>query len=369
MRSRGQGGGGVMAMWMWVWASLAGAACGTEARPFGGGGFNGGGGANQGTGGNGNGGAPGSGGAQGGRAGGAASGGRAGGNTAGRGSGGEGAVGGSGGSAGAGGPCPTAMPMTSACAPEGLICEYGNDPRPGCRPRAACNTGRWVLTQPTCAAVPPSVGGCPAARVTAQGRACAPNAAICSYNGLNCLCASCPPDGPVGCIPNPATLAWYCDVPNIDPACPAATPRLGASCPTEGKQCDYMCGAEGSRLCRVGVWTAVDGIGCPRSSRNLKRDIHYLEPGEIEKLAAQITRLRLATWQYKDPALSNRRHLGFIIEDQPDIAAVDKARGIVDLYGYASMLAAALKAQELQIESLRRQVDALRAATTRPRSR
>ncbi|MEP6651936.1 MAG: tail fiber domain-containing protein [Myxococcales bacterium] len=262
-------------------------------------------------------------------------------------------------------PCPATQPAGGACARDGLVCEYGTDPRPPCRTRATCTGGSWTLALPRCVPVPAAVGGCPASRELAQGHACSPDAAICSYQGLNCLCASCAPNGPLGCTPNPATLAWYCEAPSTDAACPAATPRLGGPCVPEGKQCTYTCGAEGARLCRSGVWTSADGSGCPRSNRVLKRDIHYLDDAEVQQQARRVAALRLATWRYKDPALGAGPHLGFIIEDQPDIAAVDSTRGMVDLYGYASMLAAAVQAQQREIEALRREVDALRTTGVR----
>src|SRR4051812_13110602 len=79
--------------------------------------------------------------------GGGASGG-SGGGAAGRGGGGSpGGAGGSGGGGGGGSPdrCPSSAPtMGNACAPEGLSCEYGNDPRgDNCRTQAACSSGHW----------------------------------------------------------------------------------------------------------------------------------------------------------------------------------------------------------------------------------
>ena len=98
------------------------------------------------------------------------------------------------------------------------------------------------------------------------------------------------------------------------------------------------------------------------TARRAKRDIQYLDPSEVERLAAEITHSRLATYEYSSPALSGPRHLGFIIEDQPDPSfAVEPDRGHVDLYGYASMLLAAVQSQDRRIQQLEAEVERLRA--------
>jgi hypothetical protein len=75
--------------------------------------------------------------------------------------------------------------------------------------------------------------------------------------------------------------------------------------------------------------------------------------------------IRLANYSYKgDP--SARERLGFIIEDDPASPAVDEGKTQVDLYGYTSMLVAAMKIQSRKLEqqsaeltSLRRKIDTL----------
>ena len=68
--------------------------------------------------------------------------------------------------------------------------------------------------------------------------------------------------------------------------------------------------------------------------------------------------VRLATYNYKgqfgDPDV---KHLGFIIEDNPQSFAVDRGNDRVDLYGYLSMVVAAMQVQEKEIAELRRQLD------------
>ncbi len=95
----------------------------------------------------------------------------------------------------------------------------------------------------------------------------------------------------------------------------------------------------------------------PTSSRRFKDDITYVTPTELEHLKDALVKVRLATFRYKQGDKS--RHLGFIIEDSPDIPASDMARSQVDLYAYASMAVAALQVQARQIEQLEADVDSL----------
>jgi hypothetical protein len=98
--------------------------------------------------------------------------------------------------------------------------------------------------------------------------------------------------------------------------------------------------------------------GCPISSRKFKDDIHYVDDVEREMLHDEALHIRLATYNYKaqfdDP---NQRHLGFIIEDDPQSPAVQHGRDQVDLYGYISMVVATMQVQEKEIADLRRELD------------
>jgi Chaperone of endosialidase len=101
-----------------------------------------------------------------------------------------------------------------------------------------------------------------------------------------------------------------------------------------------------------------DGPGSTAiSSRRLKDDITYVSPTELDQLKDQLLAIRLATFRYKRG--DQARHLGFILEDSPNIPASDMARSQVDLYGYASMAVATLQVQARQIEQLEADVDAL----------
>jgi len=263
---------------------------------------------------------------------------------------------------GGGGPCPAAEPTAGAtCTREGLVCAYGDDPRPQCRPRVTCTTGRWERATPVpgCDPLPPAT--CPATREAAQGNPCTPEGAMCSYDGLACACTRCPNPYPL-CMDLPAPI-WACDAPNPDSECPAAIPNLGAACAPEGKFCSYDCEANMARECMGAVWVERSAPGgCPISRRRAKRDIEYLSPSELDRLARDVAHLPLATFEYVDPALAGRRRLGFILEDAPGSFAVDPERSQVDLYGYTSLVLAASQAQARRIEALEREVRALRRA-------
>jgi hypothetical protein len=93
------------------------------------------------------------------------------------------------------------------------------------------------------------------------------------------------------------------------------------------------------------------------SSRRFKDDITYVSSSELEQLKDALVKVRLATFRYKQGDKS--RHLGYIIEDSPDVPASDVARSRVDLYAYASMAVAAVQVQARQIEQLEAEVDVL----------
>ena len=104
------------------------------------------------------------------------------------------------------------------------------------------------------------------------------------------------------------------------------------------------------------------------STRTAKEDIHYLSRVEIDRLAAQTEAMRVASYRYRSAAFgSPGRHLGFIIEDSPDVPAVAETHKNVDLYGFASMLLATSQVQARKIEALEREVALLRADRERTR--
>jgi hypothetical protein len=261
--------------------------------------------------------------------------------------------------------CPLSQPAAmAACSPLGLVCGYGNDPRLQCRPTATCAAGGWTILDPTvgnsqCSTLPSTT--CPATIAVAQGQACTPMNAYCIYGDLSCQCTNCIPGPSEQCVGAPV---WQCETPNSNASCPPGEPNLGTPCSTEGLNCAYTCdikSGNGGRLCSGGIWVSGMGQNCPISSRRYKRGIEYLADGDREALAVELERIRLATYEYKSPALAGKRHLGFIIEDNPDIPAVDVSRTQIDLYGYASMIVAASQVQAKRIDELEREVASLRA--------
>lgn len=264
------------------------------------------------------------------------------------------------------GPCPASVPQPGPCAREGLVCQYGSDPREACRPSSTCRAGRWEVNLPPCAPITdPAM--CPASREGAANAACDTMGAVCNYGGLACTCTNCVSFPIERCL---GPLRWRCAAPNMQANCPAVQPNLGQPCSPDQHRCEYDCeqtGANGGRLCMNGVWTATFNQ-CPISSRAAKRDIRYLSESESETLAREALQTRLATYEYTDPALSGRRRLGFIYEDRSTHQfARDPAISGVDLYGYTSIILATVQRQQRQIEALQREVRALRSASNSPR--
>ena len=246
--------------------------------------------------------------------------------------------------------CPAALPTEgAACTRNGAVCEYGDDPRVQCRTFASCTTARWSVAAGTCDALPPAA--CPASRAAAEGQTCAVEGAFCSYDGLACECTNCI-RYPLERCDGPRT--WRCVAPSAQASCPAARPRAGEACASEGLACSYGCEPARSRRCTAGLWTPSDSPGgCPISSRAAKRDITYVAPPEADALAREVLATRLATYEYTDPLLAGRRRLGFILEDQaPASYAREPDRSAVDLYGYTSMLVATVQAQDRRIRAL-----------------
>jgi len=96
------------------------------------------------------------------------------------------------------------------------------------------------------------------------------------------------------------------------------------------------------------------------SSVRFKKEVAYLDDEARENVVRELLSLRLATWEYIDSARAGQRHLGIIIEDSPNAAAVNHSKDSVDLYSYASMAIAAVQVQAQELSSLRQELSALR---------
>lgn len=153
--------------------------------------------------------------------------------------------------------CPATQPFSGACAPVGLECGYGDDPRPGCRPVAKCTASGWSSGVGACP--PPPTTTCPTTIADAEGKVCTVVGAFCAYGDRVCGCGNCF-GGPCG-----GDAKWVCDPKNDDPSCPSKLPNLGTPCAKEGAKCVYGTCAAGNiagRVCKGGFYRD-EPMACP----------------------------------------------------------------------------------------------------------
>ncbi|HEX8791821.1 MAG TPA: hypothetical protein VF765_12795 [Polyangiaceae bacterium] len=153
------------------------------------------------------------------------------------------------------------------------------------------------------------------------------------------------------------------------------TTDSGAACPTEGTPCSVageMCGTASQSNCGVVMVCAASDPkqgpgGCPISTRKYKNGIEYVNDTQLRQLHDETMGIRLATYQYKpqvaDPGPT---HFGFIVEDNLQTPAVDPMHDRVDMYGYVSMVVAAMQVQEKEIAELRAEVASCKGSVTKP---
>lgn len=104
--------------------------------------------------------------------------------------------------------------------------------------------------------------------------------------------------------------------------------------------------ASGAHVTAGGTWTNT-------SSRSYKTDIQPLKDKEYADILEQLENLDVVRFRYKaDP---NREHIGLIAEDVPDEMASLDRKGIPTADAIA-FLTAALKAQQAQIENLKKTI-------------
>jgi hypothetical protein len=163
-----------------------------------------------------------------------------------------------------------------------------------------------------------------------------------------------------------------CQVPDPDAGAADASVTcspVGTPCTQRGATCgdgSASCGAV--LICEDYDPTAA---GCPISSAKFKNDIRYLGDADLERLRDEVLGVHLATYQYKPEFTSDptSKHLGFIIEDNPESPAVYPGRDRVDLYGYVSMVVATMQVQQKEIQTLRQELETLRHTTGNCRSK
>jgi hypothetical protein len=144
---------------------------------------------------------------------------------------------------------------------------------------------------------------------------------------------------------------------------PCTTEKEGDACTMDGAQCwpGGDCGVV--LLCATSDPKNNPG-GCPISRASHKKDIDYLSDRQLASLHDDVMSMRLASWRYKGEPEGAREHVGFIIDDAPDSAAVAASGERVDLYGYTSMAVAAAQVQDKRIDALSRELAALRDEVT-----
>lgn len=118
----------------------------------------------------------------------------------------------------------------------------------------------------------------------------------------------------------------------------------GDPCPQMGQSCDPQSDCNALLQCDTEDPQAQTG-GCPISRVRYKTDIHYLNEETRQVAAEALWATRLATWRYQWDPPTRRARLGFLIDDQSESPAVDADGEHVDLYGYTSLVVAALQAE------------------------
>ena len=187
---------------------------------------------------------------------------------------------------------------------------------------------------------------------------------------LDCTAkGACPSPAPA----SPSQLCW--DGSTAGPTCVASGGKCGwtiTSCPPVPPELE--CGAnicKKGQTCCSGVPfpspTCIDGMACPISQRQHKKDISYLSETDRQRLNDELMGFRLATYRYKSEDKADREHLGFIIDDVAPSAAVLQSGERVDMYGYQTMAVAALQTQATEMAKLRRELDELKSSCAKKR--
>ena len=163
----------------------------------------------------------------------------------------------------------------------------------------------------------------------------------------------------------PADIGFVTSCPNVTPpgapSCGGAIATLQdvvncVDCATEFK-------VDCATLAAVPGFTAYPPECAPVvvSRRRYKKNIEYLGATDLQRLHDELLKFHLASYQYNMPGASPATHLGFIIDDVTPSPSVAANGNTVDLYGYTSMAVAAVQTQAREIDTLKREVESLRA--------
>lgn len=215
-------------------------------------------------------------------------------------------------------------------------------------------------TEAMCAALFPGCGCAPQPTIAEDGETTQDQTQIVAH----CVDNACQSE-----VPDPGPLQWYTTCG--DPVCMGYTPPDGVPpctaeqlegnpCEVEGTTCDPMSDCNALLVCATKDPKMQDG-GCPISRAKFKTDIEYLAPADLERHAADLRSLKLATYRYRQAPTDAPPRLGIILEDNEQGIWVDARHDRVDLYGYASLAVATLQVQQRQIETLQAEVTRLSA--------
>jgi hypothetical protein len=146
----------------------------------------------------------------------------------------------------------------------------------------------------------------------------------------------------------------------MDLGCTPIPPACGGT-PTCACMDECFCPTSKFGVCTAGP----DYLQCNSatvSRREFKKDISYVTSDERAELANEALSTPLATYHYKAEPDAQKKHLGFIIDDQPASSpAIASDQTHVDEYGYTSMLLAAVQEQQKQIDALRKELAEMRS--------
>lgn len=132
----------------------------------------------------------------------------------------------------------------------------------------------------------------------------------------------------------------------------------GSLCAEQGATCDPMSECNALLVCATEDPKQQD-VGCPISRARFKTEIEYLQPADLERYAADLQSLRLATYRYRQAPSGAPPRLGIILEDNEQGIWVDGANDRVDVYGYASLAVATLQLQQRQLAAMQAEIDRL----------
>jgi hypothetical protein len=87
------------------------------------------------------------------------------------------------------------------------------------------------------------------------------------------------------------------------------------------------------------------------STRDHKKDIHYLSAEEEDRVLFAVAGLRMATFRYRDGELGDKIHTGIIAEEAPEAVLSQGGRSI-ELYDYVSYGITAVKALQRRLDRM-----------------